>query len=141
MDAQPKQVIQVLLVIGIVTLLGFGAQKYFRLGLREHLRENVENSTDKEAEEFRQELFGNVYIGRAQGYDGPIHVEVRVKDSKVTSVRVVEHRESRGDAAIQTLPDRIVMNNGVDGVDAVTGATVTSHGIFDAVRDGLAKAK
>ena len=42
--------------------------------------------------------------------------------------------------AINQLPAKIVATNGTEGVDAVSGATVTSKAIFDAVNTALATA-
>ncbi|MBS5451804.1 MAG: FMN-binding protein, partial [Coriobacteriia bacterium] len=40
--------------------------------------------------------------------------------------------------AIEQLPAKIVEANGVEGVDAISGATVTSKAIFAAVEEALA---
>lgn len=42
---------------------------------------------------------------------------------------------------IKNLPSLIVSKNGTSGVDAVSGATYSSHAIFNAVNDALSKAK
>ena len=42
---------------------------------------------------------------------------------------------------VKNLPSLIVSKNGTSGVDAVSGATYSSHAIFNAVNDALSKAK
>ena len=39
----------------------------------------------------------------------------------------------------KNLPSLIVSKNGTSGVDAVSGATYSSHAIFNAVNDALSK--
>ncbi len=90
----------------------------------------------KEAPRWRD----GAYRGSARGYVDDIVVEVVVRDGLVRNVTVVEHKESRPLRALRDLPRRIAMAQGTDGVDAVTGATVTSDALLEAVRQALAKA-
>ena len=68
---------------------------------------------------------------------------VTVKDGKVAEVTVGENSETQGigSNAIEQLPEAIVAANGTAGVDAVSGATVTSKAIFSAVDEALAQAQ
>ena len=68
---------------------------------------------------------------------------VTVKDGKVAEVTVGDNAETQGigTKAIEQLPEAIVAANGTAGVDAVSGATVTSKAIFTAVDDCLAQAQ
>ena len=70
-------------------------------------------------------------------------VTVTVKDGKIAKVEVGENSETDGigSKAIEQLPDAIVKANGTEGVDAVSGASVTSKAIFDAVNDCMDQAK
>lgn len=72
--------------------------------------------------------------GEAQGYGGTVTVTVTKKDDKITDVKVEGPDETTGvgSKAIEQLPDLIVAANGTTGVDAVSGATVTSTAIFTA---------
>lgn len=78
------------------------------------------------------------HTGEADGFAGPISVEVTVTDGAITNVEVLDHSETDGisDPAIQQTPEAIVENNSTD-VDAVSGATVTSEGIKAAVDNAL----
>lgn len=73
-------------------------------------------------------------VGRAQGYGGPLTVSVTTKAGKITDVSVISHAETPGvgTRAIDVLPDRIVAQ-GAWTVETVSGATVTSRAILDAV--------
>lgn len=79
-----------------------------------------------------------VFEGTADGYGGPINVEVRMKDDEIVAVIVLDHSESDGiaDPAINNIPEAMVEANSAD-VDTVSGATFTSEGIIAAVNDAL----
>ena len=68
---------------------------------------------------------------------------VTVKDGKLATVNVGDNSETQGigSKAIEQLPSAIVAANGTEGVDAVSGATVTSKAIFTAVDEALEQAK
>ena len=80
-----------------------------------------------------------VYTASAEGYSGPVTVEV--DGSSILSVHVLSHSETVNisDRAIDELPSRIVEAQTWD-VDAVSSATFTSDAIREAVRDCLAQA-
>ena len=83
------------------------------------------------------------YTAEGKGIGGKVPVTVEVKDGKVATVTVGDNSETQGigSKAIEQLPAKIVEANGTEGVDAVSGATVTSKAIFTAVEDCLAQAK
>ena len=68
---------------------------------------------------------------------------VTVKDGKISEVKVGENSETQGigSKAIEQLPAKIVEAGGTEGVDAVSGASVTSQALFTAVEDCLKQAK
>jgi fumarate reductase flavoprotein subunit len=82
------------------------------------------------------------YEGKSEGRNGEISVTVIVKDSKISEVAINSSKESEGisDAAIEELPSHIVAINSPD-VEIISGATVTSEGIIEAVKDALKTAK
>ena len=83
------------------------------------------------------------YKASSKGIGGDVPVTVTVKDGKIAKVEVGENSETEGigSKAIEQLPDAIVKANGTEGVDAVSGASVTSKAIFTAVEDCLNQAK
>ncbi len=78
------------------------------------------------------------YTASSLAYAGPLHVEVAVKGGRIQSVRVTEHEEKQFYSALSDTPKRIVEKQGVRGVDAVTGATMTSEAIINATAKALA---
>ena len=83
------------------------------------------------------------YTAEGKGIGGEVPVTVEVKDGKVATVTVGDNSETQGigSKAIEQLPSAIVEANGIEGVDATSGATVTSKAIFTAVDDCLEQAK
>lgn len=80
------------------------------------------------------------YTGKAKGYNGDIEVEVVVAGGKITGVKVLKEDETPeiGGAAKDTVTQQIVDANSVQ-IDGVAGATITTEGIKDAVKDALTK--
>ena len=74
------------------------------------------------------------HTGEAQGYGGVLKVTVQMNGADITRVEVTEHHETEGvgTRAIDALPSAIVQADSVD-VDDVSGATVTSQAIKEAV--------
>lgn len=83
----------------------------------------------------------NEFIGTGDGMGGPVKVKVTVDDGKIKNVEVIEHKETEGigDQAVAKIPGAIVEAQSIE-VDNVTGASVTSKAIKDAVADALAQA-
>ena len=81
------------------------------------------------------------YTGVGQGKNGDVTVELQVTGGKLAAVRVVKHVETPGisDAAMTQFPQRVVDAPSLN-VDAVSGATLTSDGIRNAVADAIRKA-
>lgn len=78
------------------------------------------------------------YPGNSLGYEGQIHVEVTVKDQRITAVNVTEHKEKQFYSAIADTPRKIIQKQGVKGVDATSSATITSEAIINATAKALA---
>ncbi len=81
------------------------------------------------------------YTAQAAGIHGPVAVEVTFSKDRIESVRVTAQNETQGigTKAVEILPEKIV---GVQSakVDALTGATITSTAIRDAVNDCVRQA-
>lgn len=78
------------------------------------------------------------YEGQGQGMFGPIKVAVEVKDGKILRVSVLEQQETPSIAgpALSEQPKAIVDQQEVD-VDVTAGATFTSKGVVEAVKNAL----
>ena len=80
-----------------------------------------------------------VYEGAGKGIGGTVPVTVTVEGGVITAVEVGDNAETAGigSKAIEKLPALIVEANGIEGVDAVSGATITSKAIFTGVEKAL----
>ena len=76
--------------------------------------------------------------GEADGIGGAVKVEVKADAEKIHSVTVTEHKETDGigTKAVDEIPGAIVEKQSLN-VDAVSGATVTSDAIKNAVKAAL----
>jgi len=78
------------------------------------------------------------YEGVGEGYKGDIKVSVEVADGKITTIDVVEQQETEGlgDEAIKTVSERIIEAQSTE-VEVVSGATSSSNGTMEAVKNAL----
>lgn len=78
------------------------------------------------------------YEGTAKGFNGDITAVVAVSENKVESIEFKEHQESIGvsDPAFNTLPEIIIEKQTI-AVDTISGCTVSSKGILEAVKIAL----
>lgn len=81
------------------------------------------------------------YSAAAKGYGGTVEVAVTVDGKKITAVKAVGDKETKGigSKALEELPAKIVKANGK--VDGVAGASLTSAAVFEALEAALKKAK
>ena len=76
-----------------------------------------------------------------------VKANVTIKNGKISAVEIsstakgTNLKQFMSRDEIKNLPSLIVSKNGTGGVDAVSGATYSSHAIFNAVNDALSKAK
>ena len=82
-----------------------------------------------------------VYQGSAQGFMGPIEVEVELSGGEIISIEVLDHEETPTYfiESYPLIPERIIEQQDLD-VDVATGATASAQGILDAVRNALLEA-
>ena len=78
------------------------------------------------------------YQGAANGMGGPLNVAVLIENGKITEVTVGDHQETPGigDMAFEKVPQAIIEQQSTE-VDGVTGATLTSDAIKEAVKNAL----
>ncbi|MHB9138104.1 MAG: 4Fe-4S binding protein, partial [Victivallaceae bacterium] len=83
-----------------------------------------------------------VYTGKAKGYDTSkdISVQITVKNGRIINVKVLECCDDSPQSALTDIPNRIIAAQSTEKIDAVTGATFTSKGIMNAVKNALAAA-
>ena len=88
----------------------------------------------------KNSLKDGIYDGKATA--GPVAVLARVtiQNQRVIDIRLIEHRNWKGKAAEDIIPHRIIDEQSTK-VDAVSGATVSSTAIMNAVDDAIQMAK
>lgn len=71
----------------------------------------------------------------------PMTVKVTLGETEITSVEVLAHEETPGvsDAALEEIPAAIVTQQSIE-VDTISGATITSQAIIDAVKQAIEEA-
>jgi uncharacterized protein with FMN-binding domain len=79
------------------------------------------------------------YTANSIGYAGPVDVEVAVAGRKITDVRVTQHHEKQYYSSITETCAAILQKQGVKGVDATSGATITSEAIINATVKALSR--
>lgn len=101
--------------------------------------------TDNKAEDAKEEAKVEEAAGEAtgegtaKGHNGDIKAVVTFDGDKISKIDL-EHEETEGlgDKAADSLVEKIVANNSVN-VDTVSGATVTSVAVIDAVKAAIEK--
>ena len=80
-----------------------------------------------------------VFQGEADGFAGPVVAEVTVTGGVITDLKLTGEAETPeiGGKALEPLREAILAAGTVDGVDSVTGATWTSTGVFNAIKNAL----
>ena len=80
-----------------------------------------------------------VYHASSMGFKGEVYVEISVKSQRIESLRVTQHEEKQFYSALTDTPQKIIARQSVKGIDATSGATVTSDAIVNAAAKALAK--
>jgi len=76
-------------------------------------------------------------VGQAQGKNGEIKVEAYIREGSLEHIEILNHSETPGfDKAMVDIIDQVVFRQTLD-VDLVTGATESSQGVLDAIKDAL----
>lgn len=86
-------------------------------------------------------LQDGVWAGTGNGRNGDIQVSVTVKGGKIIAGKVVSEDETDfAKPAAQEIIDQAVGKGHIKSYDAVSGATITSNGTAEAIKNALAKA-
>lgn len=88
-------------------------------------------------------LTDGTYTSSAKGCLSDVEVTVTVSGGKVSEVAIDASGETPelGGAAAETLADALTKAGSTNGVDAVSGATLTSEAVFTAMDDCLSQAQ
>lgn len=82
---------------------------------------------------------GGIYRDSSVGYSGQVFVEVSVASGRIADVKVTQHTEKQWYSSITDTRRQILLKQGAKGVDATSGATITSEAILNATLKALAK--
>ena len=98
-----------------------------------------EKARDSVASDAEAKWADGTYEGDGKGIGGSVPVTVTVEGGVITVVEVGDNSETDGigTKAIAEIPGAIIAANGTEGVDTVSGATITSKAIKDAVDAAL----
>ncbi len=80
------------------------------------------------------------YTVTTTGYAGPLQVAVTITGGQIESVKVTKHKDKQFFTALTETPRQIVSKQSVKGIDAVSGATVTSQAIVNGTAKAMANA-
>lgn len=83
------------------------------------------------------------YEGSAMGMYGEVVINVVIEKGRIITINIVNHSESPGitDLAFTQIPQVILEKQSVDDIDSITGATITSVAIIEAINEALMKAE
>ena len=109
---------------------------------------NNNNNVAAPAEGYEDGTYtGSAACSGEQFKEYSVTANVTIKNGKISAVEIsstakgTNLKQFMSRDEIKNLPSLIVSKNGTSGVDAVSGATYSSHAIFNAVNDALSKAK
>ncbi|MEG0665172.1 FMN-binding protein, partial [Gordonibacter sp.] len=79
--------------------------------------------------------------GMALGLGGPIWVKTTTEGAKITNIEILHQTETEGVGTVvfDLLPQAVIAAGTTEGVDIVTGATISSNGFLNAVKDAQSK--
>lgn len=103
------------------------------------------NTNEQQPEEPKTGYTAGTYTASARGMKGDVTVEVTFTDAEITKVDIKDQHETLGVGygldmtPVEVLPTKIVETQSLN-VDTITGATITSNAILNAVGDAVTQA-
>ena len=85
-----------------------------------------------------EKLVDGIYEGSYKGGPNKASVKVTIKDKRIVGIEIVKHDAWKGKKAEPIIPKRIIEKQSAR-VDAVSGATNSSHVIMNAVQKAIEK--
>ena len=126
-----KKLIKVVVVPLILVLIGVIGFKIWSVKLVEEAESLEDVSIDM------SEIEDGIYKGHSELGPVIVDVKVTVEKGEIIDIEILEHQNGLGQAANVIVEDMVDKN--LYAVDAVTGATVSSEIIMNAVNDALQK--
>lgn len=97
---------------------------------------------ESKASQEHRSLKDGAYEGVARGYGGPMRLEIKIKGGKITSIKILDHSETRSYLkATESMIKKIIEKGDIEKIDTVSGATVSSKAILNAVKDAMSQAR
>lgn len=111
-------------------------------GVKEAVAKAIELAKGAEVNTAELKYKAGTYEGTAEGYNGPITLEVTFDETKITDIKVKDQKETEyvGTPAYDIMFEDAIQANG-SGIDTVAGATFTSRAIKEALNDAAVKAE
>ena len=124
----PKVYLNSVIAIGIIIFLAIGGSILYFNNKERKSNENTITNTLKDG----------TFTGNGEGFRGNIEVEVLVKDGKIIEINIINSSDDKAflNKASKGIIEKIINEQNTD-VDVVSGATYSSNGIINAVKDAL----
>ena len=113
----------------------------------EQLAMRLDDPWDQEGQGAKAEgeLADGVYTGTGKGMEGLVTVKLLVQDNRISGVETAQEGESQSRGGYEAIRDgrfaaMIEAAQGA-GIDAISGATITTAGVRQAVEDALSQAE
>jgi len=100
----------------------------------------VETETVAAVPEVQGDFTDGVFEGVGRGHNGEMAVTVTVEGNNIVAIAMGDHRETPGfyELASETIANEVIRTQSTQ-VDLITGATATSAGIIEAIRDAVSE--
>ena len=91
-------------------------------------------------EKKQSSLRDGTFIGKGNGRNGPLEVSITVKDGQIVDAEITKDAETPNiaDNAKKEIIERFLKDGSTAMLDAVSGATITSNAILDALDEAVA---
>ena len=122
-------------LIGIAAVIVLFFILFLVIACKEYMEVNAIDKTPVNISEVED----GVYEGYSETTLVKVRVRVTVTDGKIENIEILEHQCGKGKSA-NAIAEEIARRNDIE-VDAVSGATVSSEVIKDAVRNALRDGK
>lgn len=95
---------------------------------------SCENQQDDILQPEESQMQDGEFEGLGEGRSGMIKVAIVVKNHIITAIKILSQSESKfAQPAEQQIIDAVLEKQSIEGVDAVSGATLTSNGMLTAI--------
>mgnify|MGYP001581818963 CR=1 FL=1 len=132
-----------LLIINIPQIYIFYLKSKFKEWERQEYESLASSGVVEEAPGYND----GEYIGSSKGKRGPVRIRITIAGGRINDIEALEHSASNkylwppAYKALISIPQRIIRRQTIKGIDAVSGATVTSKDLLLAVENAINMSK